>query len=182
MSSNTGISPHATSFTHSYATATALAASGSPADLAASAKAMSTHYLPSLTSFTLGTVTTIPSSLEASTGTLSHLQKLVSCGVGTDIRMIRLAVKEVSECAAAVFVTWELVVDGLSQMEAEKLGGANKVRGWRWRNCYGYRRMIRQGEEDGEEDEVVVKEGFEYIVSDDEVGELIKRVPKYFEL
>jgi hypothetical protein len=28
---------------------------------------------------------------------------------------------------------------------------------------------------------VVEKEGFEYIVSDEEVGELIKRVPKYFE-
>ncbi|KAI5208295.1 hypothetical protein AUEXF2481DRAFT_80988 [Aureobasidium subglaciale EXF-2481] len=179
MSSNTGISPHATSFTHSYATATALAASGSPTDLSASAKAMSTHYLPSLTSFTLGTTTTIASCTEATTGTLSHLQKLVLAGVGTDIRMIRLAVKEISECAAAVFVTWELVVDGLSQVEAEKLG--KKARGWRWRNCYGYRRMTRKGE-DGEEEEVVVKEGFEYIVSDDEVGELIKRVPKYFEL
>lgn len=96
--------------------------------------------------------------------------------------MVRVAVKEISEFAAAVFVTWELVVDGWSIGDEEKAKGkegekGKKAKGWRWKNCYGYRRMSR--EVDGEE--VVDKEGFEYIVSDEEVGELVKRVPKYFE-
>ncbi|KAK5999499.1 hypothetical protein QM012_005352 [Aureobasidium pullulans] len=183
MSSNTGISPHATRFIHSYATATALGASSSPPDLQACATAMSTHYLPNLISYTLGTSTSVATPSEASKGTLTHLQKLASAGVGTDIRLVRVAVKEISEFAAAVFVTWELVVDDFSIADEEKAkskGGedkARKAKGWRWRNCYGYRRMSR--EVDGEE--VVDKEGFEYIVSDEEVGELIKRVPKYFE-
>ncbi|KAI4717829.1 hypothetical protein E4T48_05946 [Aureobasidium sp. EXF-10727] len=175
MSSNTGISPHATAFVHSYATATAVGASSTPADLQACATQMSTHYLPNLVSFTLGTNTVVATQEEAAKGTLTHLQKLASCGVGTDIRMVRVAIKEISACAAAVFVTWELVVGGTSIAEAEKMG--KKAKGWRWRNCYGYRRMVR--EVDGEE--VVEKEGFEYIVSDEEVGELVKRVPKYFE-
>ena len=93
-----------------------------------------------------------------------------------------MAVKEVGEFAATVFVTWELVVDDFSiadeeKLKAKKQGEGKKAKGWRWRNCYGYRRMTREVE--GEE--VVDKEGFEYIVSDEEVGELIKRVPKYFE-
>jgi hypothetical protein len=182
MSSNSGISPHATAFIHSYATATSLASTSAPADLQASATQMSTHYLPNLISFTLGTTTTVATKDEASKGTHLHLQKLVKAGVGADIRMIRVAVKEVGEFAATVFVTWELVVDGFSIADEEKARGKEgkgqrKAKGWRWRNCYGYRRMSR--EVDGEE--VVEKEGFEYIVSDEEVGELIKRVPKYFE-
>ena len=182
MSSNTGISPHATAFIHSYATATSLASSSKPSDLSASATQMSSHYLPNLISFTLGTNTTVSTQEEAAKGTLTHLQKLVKAGIGADIRMIRVAVKEVGEFAATVFVTWELVVDGFSMADEEKLKGKEgegkkKAKGWRWRNCYGYRRMTREVE--GEE--VVEKEGFEYIVSDEEVGELIKRVPKYFE-
>lgn len=183
MSSNTGISPHATAFIHSYATATALAATSKPSDLSAAATAMCTHYLPNLISFTLGTSTSIATPSEASKGTLQHLQNLVSAGVGADIRLVRLAVKEIGEFAAAVFVTWELVIDDFSIADEEKAKAkgkqaeAKKAKGWRWRNCYGYRRMSRQV--DGEE--VVDKEGFEYIVSDEEVGELVKRVPKYFE-
>jgi hypothetical protein len=190
MSSNTGISPHATAFIHSYATATAIGATSKPSDLSACATAMSSHYLPNLISFTLGTNTTVATCEEAAKGTLTHLQKLVSAGVGADIRLIRLAVKEVGEFSAAVFVTWELVVGGFSIADEEKerskakgkeagagAGAIRKAKGWRWRNCYGYRRMSR--EVDGEE--VVDKEGFEYIVSDEEVGELIKRVPRYFE-
>jgi hypothetical protein len=178
MSSNSGISPHATAFIHSYATATALAST----DLKASASQMSSHYLPNLISFTLGTTTTVATQEEASKGTHTHLQKLVKAGVGADIRMIRVAVKEVGEFAATVFVTWELVVDDFSIADEEKAkgkeGGAQrKAKGWRWRNCYGYRRMSRDVDGEG----VVEKEGFEYIVSDEEVGELIKRVPKYFE-
>lgn len=91
--------------------------------------------------------------------------------MGADIRLIRVAVKEISEFSAAVFVTWELVVDDNPISD----GGA-EGKGWRWRNCYGYRRMEGQGVDGG------VKEGFEYIVSDEEVGELVKRVPKYFEM
>ncbi|KAG9681594.1 hypothetical protein KCU95_g14434, partial [Aureobasidium melanogenum] len=181
MSSNTGISPHTTSFIHSYATATAIGSTSKPSDLQACATAMSSHYLPNLISFTLGTNTTVATPEEAAKGTLTHLQKLVSAGVGADIRMIRVAVKEIGEFAAAVFVTWELVVDGFSIADEEKAKAkgeaTRKAKGWRWRNCYGYRRMSR--EVDGEE--VVDKEGFEYIVSDEEVGELVKRVPKYFE-
>lgn len=186
MSSNTGISPHATAFIHSYATATALGATSKPSDLQACATAMSSHYLPNLISFTLGTNTTVATCEEAAKGTLTHLQKLVQAGVGADIRLVRLAVKEVGEFSAAVFVTWELVVGGFSiadeEKERSKAKGneekaTRKAKGWRWRNCYGYRRMSR--EVDGEE--VVDKEGFEYIVSDEEVGELIKRVPRYFE-
>lgn len=145
---------------------------------------MASHYLPNLISFTLGTNTSVSTPEEASKGTLTHLQKLVSLGLGADIRLVRVAVKEISEFAAAVFVTWELVVDGWSigDEEKAKTKGAEgekgkKAKGWRWRNCYGYRRMSREVE--GEE--VVDKEGFEYIVSDEEVGELVKRVPKYFE-
>ncbi|KAG9639660.1 hypothetical protein KCU95_g4218, partial [Aureobasidium melanogenum] len=185
MSSNTGISPHATAFIHSYATATAIGSTSKPSDLQACATAMSSHYLPNLISFTLGTNTTVATPEEAAKGTLQHLQKLVSAGVGADIRMIRVSVKEIGEFAAAVFVTWELVVEGFSIADEEKAKakgkgneeGQRKAKGWRWRNCYGYRRMSR--EVGGEE--VVDKEGFEYIVSDEEVGELVKRVPKYFE-
>lgn len=182
MSSNTGISPHATAFIQSYATATAIGATGKPSDLSACATAMASHYLPNLISFTLGTNTSIATASEAAKGTLTHLQKLVSLGLGADIRLVRVAVKEISEFAAAVFVTWELVVDGFGIGDEEKAkakGGeqGKKAKGWRWRNCYGYRRMSREVE--GEQ--VVDKEGFEYIVSDEEVGELVKRVPKYFE-
>ncbi|KAG9552420.1 hypothetical protein KCU61_g7523, partial [Aureobasidium melanogenum] len=187
MSSNTGISPHATAFIHSYATATAIGSTSKPSDLSACATAMSSHYLPNLISFTLGTNTTVATPEEAAKGTLQHLQKLVDAGVGADIRLIRVAVKEIGEFSAAVFVTWELVVEGFSIADEEKAKAkgkgeaegkaTRKAKGWRWRNCYGYRRMSR--EVDGEE--VVDKEGFEYIVSDEEVGELVKRVPKYFE-
>jgi hypothetical protein len=174
MSSSKGISPHATLFIHSYARATALGST----DPQASATAMSSHYLPNLTSFTLGTTTTVSTPAEAAKGTLLHLQKLIKAGVGADIRLIRVAVKEISEFSAAVFVTWELVVDDnpISDGGAEGKAGKGKAKGWRWRNCYGYRRMEGQGVDGG------VKEGFEYIVSDEEVGELVKRVPKYFEM
>lgn len=157
MSTNTGISPHATAFAQSYATATALATPGTASSLQSAAREMSSHYLPNLISFTLGTTTTISSAAEAEKGTLQHLQRLQKAGVGTEIKLVRMAVKEVGEFAATVFVTWEI-----------------KGGGWRWRNAYGYRRMP---EADGK-----VKEGFEFIVSDEEVGELVKRVPSYFEL
>ncbi|THX52866.1 hypothetical protein D6D06_06441, partial [Aureobasidium pullulans] len=97
MSSSKGISPHATLFTHSYARATALGST----DPQASATAMSSHYLPNLTSFTLGTTTTVSTPEEAAKGTLLYLQKLIKAGVGADIRLIRVAVKEISEFSAA---------------------------------------------------------------------------------
>ncbi|KAH0367802.1 hypothetical protein KCU65_g4442, partial [Aureobasidium melanogenum] len=129
MSSNTGISPHATSFIHSYATATAIGATSNPSDLQACATAMSSHYLPNLISFTLGTNTTVATPEEAAKGTLTHLQKLVTAGVGADIRLVRVSIKEISEFSAAVFVTWEVVVDDFSIADEEKAAAKAKGKG-----------------------------------------------------
>lgn len=91
----------------------------------------------------------------------SHLERFEKAGFGWRIKMVEeeLVVTALSEGSAGCWVTWEIETD---------------EGGWRWRNLYGYRWI--DGEDGG-------RGGWEFSVSDNEIGEVMKRSGgKFFEL
>lgn len=138
----------------SYATAMHLAQNPSttPQSCAAS---MGAHYLPGMISFTFGHQHAFNTEADAVAGIASHLEKFEKHGLGMDIRLKTSTVKAVSVASAMCFVTWEIFPK-------------NGVKGWEWENVYGYRKT-QEG-----------KEGWEFVVSDNEIQNLMERVPEFF--
>ncbi|KAM0717294.1 hypothetical protein Q7P37_007146 [Cladosporium fusiforme] len=131
------------------------------ASLETCAHALASHYSSKTTAFTHGHVLSTPPSTPDFwlTGIITHLKRFDKAGLGWRIRLKASRVHVLSDSAAACFVTWEI----------EPAQGE----GWCWENVYGWR---RGGEGDG------MVGWWEYIVSDNEVGELVKRVPGFWEL
>lgn len=149
----------AEAFVRSYADAMELSLHPSTS-LETCAHALASHYSSKTTSFCKGSViSTDPKTPDFwLTGIISHLKRFDKAGLGWKIHLKASRVEVLSDSAAACFVTWEIE--------------PAKGEGWYWENIYGW----RGGEEDGK------KGWWEYIVSDNEVDELVKRVPGFWEL
>ena len=156
---------------HTLSYASAMALSHQPTTTRQTcAAALASHYLPAHTAFALGSVhrmlpDPLPSDpIAAIAGMIeSHLERFEKAGFGWKISMVEseMEVVPLSEGSAGCWVTWEIVTDEGVQ------GG-----GWQWRNLYGYRWLEQEG-----------KGGWEYSVSDNEIGEVMRRTGgKFMEL
>lgn len=118
--------------------------------------AIAGHYLFPYVSFTLGHVHTFDDRATADAACTDQVARFDRAGVGTDIRLTNFRVEQVSADAALCHVTWEVFP-------------VNGTPGWSWTNVYGYR---RRGDE----------EGFEFNISDQEIGKLLERFPNFYSL
>lgn len=119
-------------------------------------RAIAGHYLFPYISFTNGGVHTFDDRATADEACTGQVARFERTGVGSDIRLKDFKVVPVSADSALCHLTWEVFPE-------------NGTPGWSWLNIYGYR---RRGDE----------EGFEFNISDNEIGELLKRFPNFFEL
>ena len=119
------------------------------------AAALGAHYLPGLVAFVFGHHHSLATQEEWVGGIKQHLEKFKKSGLGYDIRLAKSRVESVSASSAMCFVTWKILPK-------------NGVEGWEWENVYGYRLG-----QDG-------KEGWEFIVSDNEVAGVMQRAPEVF--
>ena len=134
--------------------AEALCESYGQAMIAKDGRAIAGHYVFPYISFTQGRVHSFEDRATADVACIGQVDRFDRIGVGTDIRLIDYKVVSVSAGSALCHLTWEIFpVDGTP--------------GWEWTNIYGYRN--RGGEE-----------GFEFNISDNEIGELLKRFPDFF--
>jgi hypothetical protein len=138
----------------SYASAMSLAQTTT--STATIAEALAKHYLPNFTTFASGHVRSIPNLAAATTGVKDHLDRLVSSGVGCDVRFKSSKVDCVGVSSAICWIEWEIVP-------------ADGRQGWSWTNAYLYRKKI-----DG-------TEGWEGVICDQEVEGLVKNVPRIYE-
>lgn len=118
--------------------------------------ALAGHYLFPYISFTLGQTHSFADRATADAACQEQVDRFERAGVGSDIRLADVRIVPVAADSALCHVTWQLFP-------------ANTVPGWSWTNVYGYRRR----------DET---EGFEFNISDNEIGELLKRFPDFFSL
>ena len=119
-------------------------------------KAIAGHYLFPYISFTSGIVTTFDDRETADEACVGQVARFERTGVGSDIRLQDFKVVPVSDESALCHLTWEVFPE-------------NGMPGWKWLNIYGYR---RRGDD----------EGFEFNVSDNEIGELLSRFPNFYSL
>ena len=117
-------------------------------------ESLAAHYLFPYVSFTLGQVHTFDTLEEAEKGCREQLERFERFGLGYDLRMPEFRVEQVAADSALCHITWE--IHPPAGME-----------GFRWTNVYGYR---RRGE----------SEGFEFNISDNEIGSLLERFPDFF--
>lgn len=113
------------------------------------------HYLFPYISFTLGHVHSFEDRETADAACIDQIGRFERVGVGSDIRLTSFRCDPVSDDAALCHVTWEVFP-------------ANEMPGWSWTNIYGYR---RRGD----------TEGFEFNISDQEIGKLLERFPDFYE-
>ena len=119
-------------------------------------RAIAAHYVYPYYSFTLGQVHCFEDRATADVACADQVERFEKAGVGSDIRITDHKVVEVSPDSALCHITWEVFP-------------SNGTPGWKWTNVYAYR---RRGDE----------EGFEFNISDNEIGELLKRFPNFYSL
>ena len=144
----------AEAFVQSYASAMHTA-QDQDVTISSCAAALGAHYLPGLTSYAFGQQFSLSTRDEWIEGVKRHLEKFEKSGLGYDIRLAKYRVESVSAGSAMCYVTWQILPK-------------NNVEGWDWENVYGYRLGL-----DG-------KEGWEFIVSDNEVAGVMQRAPQAF--
>jgi hypothetical protein len=146
----------ASNFVASYANASALGAdpSNTPTSVA---EALASHYplATPFTAFTFGEVTVFPDRQAASQKIAVHLERFMASGLGIDIFMREHRVEVVSADSALCWITW-----GIKPQD-----GTDR---WTWENVYGYRRVGGQ-------------EHWEFVVADQEIGNLMKMKPGIME-
>lgn len=138
------------------------------------ATALARHYGPQMTSYTSGYIFTFPNQADAVTGITSHLQKFENAGLGYDIFLAAHRIEVVAEGpvgSALCWLRWR-IRPRKNEGEGGNEGDVGRIEGWEWENVYGFRRN------DGEE----LGGHWEFVVSDDEIGELMARVPNFMEL
>jgi hypothetical protein len=153
------ISVAATNFVASYAKAMALGADPSNS-LASVADAIASHYPLStpFTAFTFGHALVFANRADMAVGILSHLERFVRSGLGIDISMEKSRVEVVSSGSALCWITW-----GIKPKDGTE--------GWPWENVYGYRKPVD-----------LEGEGYwEFVVSDQEIGNLMQRKPDFMQ-
>ncbi len=119
-------------------------------------RAIASHYLFPYISFTLGQIHSFADRTTADEACSLQIARFEKAGVGTDIRIKDVKIVPVSENSALCHLTWEIFPE-------------DNRPGWSWLNIYGYR---QRGDE----------EGFEFNISDNEIAELLKRFPDFFQL
>ncbi len=116
--------------------------------------ALAGHYLYPYTSFTFGQIHSFADRATADVACDEQVARFERVGIGSDIRMADFKVVPVSADAALCHVTWQVFP-------------IDDTPGWSWTNVYGYR---RRGDD----------EGFEFNISDNEIGEVLQRFPNFF--
>ena len=127
------------------------------------ANALVGHYSPKIVCFNNGRIITAsdddPNFWQ--TSVTQYLQTFQKTGLGWKMKLQDYRVETLSDSAAACHLTWEFM--------------PAKGEGWSWTNVYGWR--------DGDSTSPNGSKGaFEYVVSDNETGELLKRIPGFMEL
>lgn len=151
----------AESFAQSYANAMSLGSKDIAVEQVASK--LADHYSPqTFISFNFGYITTIESPA-AKTAIQQHLERFEKSGLGIDITMESLRVEVVSKGSALCWITWRIHPKEVSPVKE----------GWVWQNVYGYRKPRWQGHEKG---------FWEFNVNDNEVENLVQRIPDFMEL
>lgn len=117
-------------------------------------RALAAHYVYPYYSFTLGQVHCFEDRATADAACADQVERFEKAGVGSDIRITDCKLAEVSADSALCHITWQVFP-------------ADGTPGWQWTNVYAYR---RRGEE----------EGFEFNISDNEIGELLRRFPDFY--
>jgi hypothetical protein len=149
-----------TSYAHAMSRAQPPSSQSTPATpVPTIAAGLSSHYLPNFTSFTLGSVFTMPDAAAAHASIQSHLERLVSSGVGCDVRLRRSRVEVVSGTSALCWVTW-----GMFPAEGWKGRVGEDGVAWEWENVYFYR-WLGEG-----------KEGWEGCIADEEISGIMKNL------
>lgn len=115
--------------------------------------AIAGHYGFPYVSFTNGWISTFNYRAEADAQVSAHVGRFRRRGLGVDIRLSGFRVEPVSDGAALCHLTWEIVP-------------ADDTPGWSWDNVYGLRQTA-----DGQH--------FEFNISDNEIGELLRRFPDF---
>ncbi|KAF2170436.1 hypothetical protein M409DRAFT_19257 [Zasmidium cellare ATCC 36951] len=158
------ITQKAEAFIQSYKRAMEKSLAPSPS-LTECAAALASHYKPGFISFAFGQATDLtsnPQTTSPETIVAKHLERFDKAGFGWKVRLARHEIQVYSQGSAQCWLTWEIEPKGLE--------------GWRWTNIYGFRLLP-------DERGVLVGEGvWEYCVSDQEIGGLLERCPKFFEL
>lgn len=112
------------------------------------------HYAEPYTSFTLGSIVQFATQDAALEQMVPYLERFKAHGL-EDLRIARLSIDTVSDTFALCHVTWEV-------------RPTSNVEGWQWTNIYGLRQDA-------------TGQRFEFAVSDNEIGELLKRFPKFLD-
>lgn len=126
------------------------------------ATALVQHYSPKIVCFDHGyTITAGDEPKFWQTNVTTHLQRFQKTGLGWKMKLRDYRVEVLSDSAAACHLTWEFL--------------PSRGESWSWTNVYGWRdgdAMSPNGS----------KGAFEYVVSDNESGELMRRIPGFMEL
>lgn len=141
-------------FVQSYASAMHTAQSPD-ATSTSCATALASHYLPGMTRYTFGHKHCFETQADSVAGIKAHLEAFERSGLGYDIRLRRSSVESLSSHSAICWLTWGITPK-------------NGAVGWSWQNVYGYR--LGQGGE----------EGWEFVVTDNELAGVMQRAPKEF--
>lgn len=119
-------------------------------------RAIAGHYLYPYISFTMGQVHRFDDRATADVACADQIARFERAGIGSDIRMTDARIVPVSDFSSLCHLTWEVFpTDGTA--------------GWSWLNIYGYCRTDSE-------------EGFRFNISDNEIGELLKRFPNFYQL
>jgi len=119
------------------------------------AEALAAHYLPMMIAFTHGHQATFRDQEDAVASVLMHLSRFEKAGLGINIRLQGSRIETVSPASALCWVTW-------------RIEPKNEIAPWEWANVYGFR--VGQ---DG-------KQGWEFVISDNEIMGLLQHVPDLF--
>ncbi|KAK4444805.1 hypothetical protein QBC34DRAFT_442167 [Podospora aff. communis PSN243] len=120
---------------------------------------MARYYLPGCTAFTLGTINAFPDEAFTRSMIQNQLERFTSLGVGINMRLEKARIEVISETSAACWATFAIT--------------PKNGEGWSWTNVYGFRAI--EGRENG------LKGGWEWVVGDGEMTELLARYPDAME-
>ena len=118
------------------------------------AAALVSHYAEPYVSFTLGHVSQFAGRDEALSAVAAHLARFERKDLGVDVRLEAFDVTPVSETSALCRLRWAL--------------HPRSGEGWSWENIYGLRQT-------GD------TLAFEFNISDNEIGELLRRYPDFMQ-
>lgn len=161
----------AKAFAQSYADAMALGAVKPALPLKQIAEALFSHYTTAgFVVFSMGQTSTMGDAPTEVPRMEAYLNMWCQNGLALDIRLDKLRIEVVSDYgeqgggSACCFLTWKIYPPPTSAVE-----------GWSWENMYAYRMPPASAGGDRS------RGYWEFVVSDNEVAELLKRFPKWFE-